>query len=156
METVEKTTQLLNTGRNCVNESNQQVYKLSKELQWRFLDRFDPDKCFCLIGWLHIEKINPSSLWFTNRKKWCRQNYGIVWIIHCWDGLFCVSKQHQKGKGLYSSCSLCHVLTINISPQGKWRQKLCAEMVKKSKWRKWNVSLLEHHHKAAVKSFDFC
>ena len=59
------------------------------------------------------------------------------------------------GKVLYSSCSLCHVLTINISPRGKWWGKPCAAMVKKSKWRKQNVSLLIHNHRLDVKSFWF-
>ena len=46
MEIVEKTTQLLNSGQICVDESDQAVLK---ELQWRFPDRFGPDKYFCFI-----------------------------------------------------------------------------------------------------------
>ena len=38
------------------DESDQLVYKLSKDLQWRFLDRFGPEKYFCLFGSFHIEK----------------------------------------------------------------------------------------------------
>ena len=56
MEIVEKTTQLLNPGQICVEESYQPVYKLLKEVQWRFPDRFDPEKCFCLFRSLHLEK----------------------------------------------------------------------------------------------------
>ena len=56
MEIVEKTTQLLNPGQICVDESDQPVYKLSKELQWRFPDRFGPEKYFYLFGSLHLEK----------------------------------------------------------------------------------------------------
>ena len=56
MEIVEKTTQLLNPGQICVDESDQPVYKLSKELQWRFPDRFGPEKYFCLFGSLHLGK----------------------------------------------------------------------------------------------------
>ena len=93
MGIAERTIQLLNPDQICVDESDQPVYKLSKKLQWRFSDRFGPGK---------YRKINPSSLWFTNRRKWFRQNYGIVWIIHCWNGLFGVSKPHQKGIVLYS------------------------------------------------------
>ena len=79
-----------------------------------------------------------------------------MWIINCWNGLF-VSKPHQKGKVLYSSCSFCHVLTINMSPQEKWWQRPYAAMVKKSNWRKWNVwLLLVHNYRLDVKSFDFC
>ena len=72
-----------------------------------------------LLVWISsFRKVDPS-LWFTNRGEWFRQNYGIVWIINCWNGLFGVSKPHQKGKVLYWSCSLCHVLTISISPREK-------------------------------------
>ena len=49
MEIVEKTTQLLNPGQICDDESDQPVYKLSKEFQWRFPDRFGPEKYFCLL-----------------------------------------------------------------------------------------------------------
>ena len=55
MEIVEKT-QLLNPAQICVVESDQPVYKLSKELQWRSLDRFGPEKDFCFFGSLHLEK----------------------------------------------------------------------------------------------------
>ena len=56
MEIVEKTTQLLNPGQICVDESHQPVYKLSKELQWRSPDRFSPQKYFYLFGSPHLEK----------------------------------------------------------------------------------------------------
>ena len=56
MEFVEKTTQLLNPGQICVDESDQPVYKLSKKLQWRFPDRFGPEKYICLFGSLNLEK----------------------------------------------------------------------------------------------------
>ena len=39
MEIAEKTTQLFNSGQICVDESDQAEDKLSKEIQWRFLDR---------------------------------------------------------------------------------------------------------------------
>ena len=82
-----------------------------------------------LVMWISsFRKINPSSLWFTNRGEWFRQNYGSVWIFHCWNGLFGVCKPHRKGKVPYSSCNLCHVLTIIISPQEKWWQRPCTAM----------------------------
>ena len=56
MDIVEKTTQLLNPGQICVDESDQPGYKLSVELQWRFPNRFGPDKYFRLFGSLHLEK----------------------------------------------------------------------------------------------------
>ena len=77
-----------------------------------------------------FRKRNLSSLWFANREEYFRQNYGILWIIHSWNKLFDVSKSHQKGKALCSSCSLCHVLTINASPREKSWQRPCTAMVK--------------------------
>ena len=56
MEIVEKTTQLLNSGQIFVDESNQPVYRLLKELQWRFSNGFGPEKYFWLCGSLHLEK----------------------------------------------------------------------------------------------------
>ena len=56
MEIVETIAQLLNPGQICVDKSDQPVYKLSKELQWRFPDRFGPEKYFCWFGSLHLEK----------------------------------------------------------------------------------------------------
>ena len=56
MEIAEKTTQLLNPGQICLDDSDQPVYKLLKELQWRFPNRFGPEKYFCLFGSLHLEK----------------------------------------------------------------------------------------------------
>ena len=56
IEIFEKTTQLLNPGQICVDKSEQPVYKLSKDLQWRFPDRFGHEKHFCLFGSLHLEK----------------------------------------------------------------------------------------------------
>ena len=56
IEIVERTTQLLNPGQIYVHESDQPVYKLSKELQWRFPDRFGHEKYFCLFVSLHLEK----------------------------------------------------------------------------------------------------
>ena len=49
MEIVEKTSQLLNPGQICVDESDQAVYKLSKEFQWKFRDRFGPEKYFACL-----------------------------------------------------------------------------------------------------------
>ena len=46
----------MNPGQIRVDESDQPVCKLSKELQWRFRDRFDTEKYFCLFGSLHLEK----------------------------------------------------------------------------------------------------
>ena len=46
----------MNHDQICVDESDQPVYKLLKELQWRFLDRFALEKYFCLFGSLHLEK----------------------------------------------------------------------------------------------------
>ena len=89
-----------------------------------------------LLVWISsYRKTNPYSFWFTNRRKWFKQNYCIVWNIHCRNRLFDVSKPHQTGKVLYSGWSLCHVLTININPPGKCWQRLCAAMVKKSNWK---------------------
>ena len=55
MKIVEETTQL-NPGQIFVHESDQPVYRLLKELQWRFSSRFGPKKYFCLFGSLHLEK----------------------------------------------------------------------------------------------------
>ena len=87
MEIVEKTTQLFNPGQIYVDKNDQPVYKLSKELQWRFRDRFGREKYFCLLGSLHLEK---SILLLCGSL--------IEGIIHCWDGVFGVSKPHEKGK----------------------------------------------------------
>ena len=56
MKIVEKTTQLLNFVQIFVDESDQPVYRLLKELQWRFSSRFGLEKYFCLLGSLHLEK----------------------------------------------------------------------------------------------------
>ena len=55
MKIFEKTTLLLNPGQIFVDESDQPVYRLLKELQWRFSDRFGTEKYFCLLGSLHLE-----------------------------------------------------------------------------------------------------
>ena len=99
MEIVEKTTQLLNSSQIFVDESGQPVYRLLKELQWRFSNGFGPEKCFWLFGSLHLEKsilLLCGLLIEENLDK-----IGIVWIIHCWNRLFGVSKPHQKGKVVY-------------------------------------------------------
>ena len=56
MEIVEKTTALLNSSQIFVDESDQSVYRLLKELQWGFSNGFGPDKYFWLFGSLHLEK----------------------------------------------------------------------------------------------------
>ena len=108
MEIVEKTTQLLNSGQIFVDESDQPVYRLLKEIQWRFSNRFGPEKYFRLLESLHLVK----SILLLCGLLIEGSGYGILWIIHCWNRLFGVSKPHQKGKVLYSGCNLCHVLTI--------------------------------------------
>ena len=115
-----------------------------------------PWEIFLRVWISSFRKINLSSFWFTNRGERVRQKYGIVWIIHCWNGLFGVSKPHQKGNVLYLSCSLCHVLTISIIPCENGWQRPCTAMVKKSSWRMRNVSLLLRDYRLHVKSFDFC
>ena len=83
MDIVEKTTQLLNPGKNCFYESDQLVYKLLKELQLRFRHRFGLKNIFASLDFSY-RKINPPSLWFANRRKRLRRNnYDTVWIIHC-------------------------------------------------------------------------
>ena len=113
MKIVEKTTQLLNPGQIFVNESDQPIYRLLKEFQWRFSNRFGPEKYFCLFGSLHLEK---SILLVMASCELSIVGLSIV-------GLFGVIKSLQKGKVLYSSCNLCHVLTINITPREKWWQR---------------------------------
>ena len=113
MKIVEKTTQLLNPGQIFVNESDQPIYTLLKEFQWRFSNRFGPEKYFCLFGSLHLEK----SILLVMAS--CGLSIVGLSIV----GLFGVSKSLQKGKVLYSSCNLCHVLTINITPREKWWQR---------------------------------
>ena len=56
MEIVEKTTTLLNFSEIFVDESDQPVYRLLKELQWGFSNGFGPEKYFWLFGSLHVEK----------------------------------------------------------------------------------------------------
>ena len=56
MKIFEKTTLLLNPGQIFVDESDQPVYRLLKELQWRNSSRFGSEKYFCLLGSLHLEK----------------------------------------------------------------------------------------------------
>ena len=56
MKIVKKTTQLLNPGQICIDESDQLVYKLLNKLQWRFPNIFGSEKYYCLSGSLHIEK----------------------------------------------------------------------------------------------------
>ena len=57
MKIAEKTRQLLNPGQVFVNESDQPVYRLLKELQWRFSNRFGPARYLCLFRSLHLEKL---------------------------------------------------------------------------------------------------
>ena len=56
MEIVEKTTTLLNSSQIFVDESDQPVHSLLKELQWGFSNGFGPEKYFWLFGSLHLEK----------------------------------------------------------------------------------------------------
>ena len=99
MEIFEKTTQLLNSSQIFVDESGQPVYRLLKELQWRFSNGFGPEKYFWLFGSLHLEKLILllCGLLIEGRSD----KIGIVWIIHFWNRLFRVSKPHQKGKVVY-------------------------------------------------------
>ena len=55
MEIVEKTTTLLNSSQIFVDESDQPVHSLLKELQWGFSNGFGPEKYFWLFGSLHLE-----------------------------------------------------------------------------------------------------
>ena len=63
MDIVDKTVNKLNPGQICVDESDQPVFAISKQLQWRFPEQFGPDKYFCLFGSLHIEKIDSCFVW---------------------------------------------------------------------------------------------
>ena len=99
MEIVEKTTQLLNSSQIFVDESGQPVYRLLKELQWRFSNGFGLEKYFQLFGSLHLEKL--ILLLCGLLIEGSSDKIGIVWIIHCWNRLFGVSKPHQKGKLVY-------------------------------------------------------
>ena len=98
MEIVEKTTQLLNSSQIFVDESGQPVYRLLKELQWRFSNGFGPEKYFWLFGSLHLEKSILLCGLLTERSL---DKIGVVWIINCWNRHFGVSKPHQKGKVVY-------------------------------------------------------
>ena len=62
MDIVEKATQLLNSRQIFVDESDQPVYRLLKEIQWKFSNRFGPEKYFRLLEYCRI-------LCFTNRGK---------------------------------------------------------------------------------------
>ena len=91
--------QLLSSSQIIVDESGQPVYRLLEELQWRFSNGYGPEKYFWLFGSLHLEK---SILLLCGLLiEGSLDNIGIVWIIHCWNRLFGVSKPHQKGKLVY-------------------------------------------------------
>ena len=56
MEIAKKTTQLLNPLQITCGGCDQPVFKITKDLQWRFPELFGQDKYFCIFGSLHIEK----------------------------------------------------------------------------------------------------
>ena len=99
MEIVEKTTTLFNSSQIFVDESDQSEYSLLKELQWGFSNGFGPEKYFWLFGSLHLEKSILLLCGLLLEES--LDKIGIVWIIHCWNRLFGVSKPHQKGKVVY-------------------------------------------------------
>ena len=113
MEIVAKTSQLLNPSQICVDESDQPVYKLSKELQWRFPDRFGPEKYFCLFGFSSCRKINPS-LWFTSRWEWFEQNTALCRLsIVGTDSL--VSVNHIKKARYCTQIAACFMFSLLTS-----------------------------------------
>ena len=68
IDIVEKTTQLLNPGQICVDESYQLVYKLLKEFRLRFRHRFGLINIFACLDFSY-RTINPPSFWLTNSRK---------------------------------------------------------------------------------------
>ena len=151
MEIVQKTAQLLSPCQVCVDESDQPVYKLLKEPNGDFLIDLALRNIFVFFVSLHIEKsilLLCSSLIEGSGVDEIMASFGLSTTD------FLVSVNHIK-KSRYC-IQLCHVLTVNISPWRKWWKSPCTAMVTKSKWRKWNVSLLVHNHRLDVKSFDFC
>ena len=56
MTIIRKTITKLNPGQTPVDVSDQPVYSLSKEIQYRFSDEFGEGKYFVMFGALHIEK----------------------------------------------------------------------------------------------------
>ena len=127
IEIVERTTQLLNPGQICVHESDQPVYKLSKELQWRFPDRFGHDKYFCLFVSLHLAKsilLLCGSLIKGSGLDKIMTSCGLL-IVGTTSK---VLVNHIKRARYYIQVSAC--VMFSLSKWEKWWQRPCTAMVK--------------------------
>ena len=56
MRITKRTVNFLNPGRTRIDSCDQPVYVLTKEIQWRFPEEFDPNSYFTLFGGLHFEQ----------------------------------------------------------------------------------------------------
>ena len=56
MRITKRTVNFLNPGQTRIDSCDQPVYVLTKEIQWRFPEKFDPNSYFTLFGGLHFEQ----------------------------------------------------------------------------------------------------
>ena len=56
MEIIKRTVSYLNPGQAPVAVCDPPAYALTKEIQWRFPEKFALDSYFCLFGELHFEQ----------------------------------------------------------------------------------------------------
>ena len=56
MELIKRTIPYLNPGQTPVDAYDQPVFTLTKEIQWRYPEKFGSGSYFCLFGGLHFEQ----------------------------------------------------------------------------------------------------
>ena len=56
IEIIKQTIGYLNTKQTSVDVYNQPVFALTKEIQWRYPEKFASGSYFCLFGGLHFEQ----------------------------------------------------------------------------------------------------
>ena len=56
MNVISNTINTLNPGQIPADTANQPIFAITKDQMIQFLDKFGPDKYFCLFGFLSIEK----------------------------------------------------------------------------------------------------
>jgi hypothetical protein len=118
MDIIQRTIEALNPDQMSVDICDEPIFALTKEIQWRYPERFGLDIYFSLFGSLHIEK----SIEILNAEliKGSGLDHVAMWTIRCRYSIFSKCQPYQAGQILYPGCCMHNLqFTCRCTPR-KW------------------------------------
>ena len=155
MEIIKQTIAYLNADQTPEDLCNQPVFALTKEIQWRYPEKFSSSSCFCLFGGLHCEQCMVTMHGELIKGSGLKNILSNIDMSIIWTGAL-FHANHIKQVHYCPQASLCIVFKIK-----RWERQIRFDvkffrMVWTIEKSKWNVLLLVFNWNTSNRHFILC